>query len=263
VEVQIGPVDDSDAGVALVRSGDADVIHVPPSYEGPVDASVGSGVVVAYALNAASPRLASVGQRRALVDAIDVAEVASSLAGLEPPGSADAGSSDAATGRSLPAALSVAIVGMDADRAADFEPAAGVDAEAAMAAVVASQWSEVGVEVGVDDLSLRSFVALVSGGAHEVIRSGWVDLYPGDRPHWRLVDVGSGANVTGVGDPELALQMRRAGGDVGPAARAAVEDAIADLSVLLPIGRLQVRLVTAPGVDFVVPRPDGALTFVD
>jgi ABC-type transport system substrate-binding protein len=272
VEVEIVPVGDVDAGVALVRSGDADVIHVPPSYAGRVDASVASGVVVAYALNAASPRLTAAETRRALTGAITAAAVAGALPGLEPVGrdGVDAVDAvDAPAGVMLPGSLSVSIVGSGTDdRGAsgsgdEAEDEVAVDAESAMAAVLASQWGEAGVDVVVDELSLRAFVALVSAGDHDVIRSGWVDLHPADRPHWRLVEPGSGANVTGVGDEELASQMRRAGRDARPEARQAVEDAIAELGVLLPIGRLQIRVVTAPGVDFVTTRFDGSLVFAD
>lgn len=268
VEVEIVPVDDVDAGVALVRSGDADVIHVPPSYGGPVDASVASGVVVAYALNAASPRLASAETRRALNGAITATAVAGALPGLEPVGRDGADPVDALAGVMLPGSLSVAIVGSGADDrgtsgAGDAaEGDAAVDTERAMGAALASQWGQAGVDVAIEELSLRAFVALVSAGDHDVIRSGWVDLHPGDRPHWGLVEPDSGANVTGVGDQELASQMRRAGRDDSAEARQAVEDAIAELGVLLPIGRLQIRVVTAPGVDFVTTRFDGSLVFV-
>jgi ABC-type transport system substrate-binding protein len=254
-EVEILPVGDIVAGLAMVRSGGADVIHVPPSYVGPVDTAAASGVVVAYALNAASPRLASVDARRILVDAIDVAAVAGPLPGLEPMGIADVDPrpGDEPDDGRLPASLVVAIVGADSESASDRE--------AAMAGFLASQWGEAGVDVAVDDLSLRGFVALVSAGDHDVIRSGWVDLYPGDRPHWRLVDPGSGANVTGIGDPALMTQLRRAGRSDAP--QEEVEKAIVDLGVLLPIGRLQIRLVTAPGADSVVPRSDGSLVLED
>ncbi|MFN3215896.1 MAG: ABC transporter substrate-binding protein [Acidimicrobiales bacterium] len=253
VEVEIVPVGDVDAGVAMVRSGDADVIHVPPSYAGPVDAAVPSGVMVAYALNAASPLLTSAEKRRALTGSISVADVAGALPGLEPIGGEGADPADAAAGGLLPDLLSLAIVGSRTV----------VDAESAMAATLATQWRDAGVDVALDELSLRAFVALVSAGDHDVIRSGWVELHPGDRPHWRLVEADSGANVTGVVDPDLASLVRRAGRDGTAEAQQAVDDAVAELGVLLPIGRLQVRVVTAPGVDFVSTRFDGSLVFGD
>lgn len=271
-EVEVVVADDVETGISLVRSGRADVIHVPPSYGGAVDVSTASGVSVGYGLHAVAPELASSEARRSLVDLIDTERVAAALPGIEPTRPAGDGRLREQPSADLPESLSLAYVGAGPD--GDEQPpnhAGGevpleqseVDAEAAMAAALASPWRDAGVDVRVERLPLGDFVSMVSAGAHDVVRTGWIDLYPGDRPHWRLVDATSAANITGVGDPDLAALLREAAGSDDPVTVQAVETAIAELGVLVRIGRLQNRLVTVPGSEGIGVRADGSLVFGD
>ncbi len=183
------PVDDLDAGLASVASGAADVVHVPPSYDGVVDDVADSGVTVAYALHAAAPALRDAAVRRGLVAAIDPDVVAAALPGLVPADATDPTLGEGDPSLQLPGSVSLTIVGAEPDGPwSDRSGAEGT--ESALAGSVAAQWGEAGVDVVVQDVTLEGFVALVAGGGHEVIRTGWVELYPGDRPQWLLVDAG-------------------------------------------------------------------------
>lgn len=242
VEVQLVTVADADAAVDAYHNGEVELTFVPPAFEGEVDVSVTSAVESHYAFNVTAFDVIDPAVRRAIVGAIDPAPIAEAGygAGAVP---------FQRTGVREPAyplaGLSIAFVDDDGG------------AEAAMAAELASQIGLLGGSAVPAASDIESFVELVGAGEHELVRSGWIGLFPW--PQGRLTSFTSDSpdNVTGYANDafDAALGAALATDDLAAyEAAAAILDAD---GVLLPVATLEIRALLHSRVRGVDLRHDG------
>lgn len=246
-----------DAAVAAFEAGDADIAFVSAAYDGPVGTSTSSTVEVHFALNTASPALAGLEQRRVVVDAVSRTRVTD----------AAYGDGAGAIGRLVPRALACAApcggavpeepVGVGPLSVAYVDEATG--REAALADAIVGELAAAGVEAVAAGRSLSAFVAEVSAGEHDLVRTGWIGLFPSADSQLAPYASTSPDNVSAYASAafdELLQAARSSGGaSLYDDARALLEDE----AVVLPIARLSVRALVSERITSIELRHDGSI----
>lgn len=273
--VLVTVTDDADA-VRLRDAGQVDLAYVSATYEGVVDLAVSAAVEAHYVLNAGSPELADAEVRRTVIAAIGRTAVTEASFGdaaiaidqLVPDllacvapcrGGTDGNTVDDPAGDPAghpvedpepgePTAvpkLSLAYVVDPAGR------------EAAMADAVVAELADAGIEVVASGYALDTFVERVGAGADDLIRTGWVGLFPSPDSQLAPYRSGSSDNVSGFAAATFdeLLAAARQSGDA--AAYLDAQAYLAQQAVVLPVARLQVRALVSDRVGGLVLRHDG------
>ena len=242
VAVQLVSVADADAAVDAYRAGEVDLAFVPPSFAGEVDVSVTSAVESHYVINVTAFDVVDPIVRRALVQAIDPAPIAEVGYG---PGAVPFQSAGATEVAYPLGELSIAFVDDDGG------------AEAAMAAELAAQVEALGGSAVSAASDIDSFVALVGAGEHELVRSGWIGLFPW--PQGRLTSFAGDSpdNVTGYANDAFDAALAEALATDDLAAYEAAAAILDDVGVLLPVATLKIRALVHSRVRGLDLRHDG------
>lgn len=257
VAFELVSVDDETAAVAAFEAGEVDIAYVSAAYDGVVSTSVTAAVEVHFALNAASPELAELETRRMVVDAVSRTRVTSEVFG------AGAG----AIGRMIPAALACAapcggVIPEEPVEVGPLRVAYVVDPsgrEAALADSIVTELVAAGVPASAEGFSLDEFVAHVSSGEHDLVRTGWVGLFPSADSQLSPYRSSSPDNVSGYASAafdELLAAARTSGGD---ALYSDAQAMVQDEAVVLPIARLRVRALVSDRIASIELRHDGSI----
>lgn len=255
--VELVPVPAEDAATVAFEAGEVDVAFVPASYTGAVTASTTSTVEVHFALNTASAALRDVEQRRVVVDAVsrtrvtDVAfgDGAGAIGRLVPSALACA----APCGGALPAEppsigpLSVAYVTEPTGR------------EAALVDAILAELTAAGIEAVAEGLTLTDFVTQVSAGQHDLLRTGWVGLFPSADSQLAPYASASPDNVSGYASSAFDQLLEAARSTGGSTLYDDAQALLQDEAVVLPIARLRVRAVVSDRVASIEFRHDGSI----
>ena len=105
---------------------------------------------------------------------------------------------------------------------------------------------------------LDDFVGVIGAGIHDVVRTGWIGLFPSADSQLAPYRTSSPDNVSGYSSVEFdtALAVARASGsdaDYAVAAEVLERDA-----VVLPLARLQIRALVSDAVAELDLRHDGS-----
>lgn len=255
--VELVSVPDEAGAVAAFEAGEVDLAFVSVAYEGPVGASTTSTVEVHFALNTAAESLDDVEQRRTVVNAVRRTLVAEEAFG----------EGAGAIGRLVPATLACAAPCGGATTAEP--PAVGplsiayvvepTGREATLAHAVVAELGAAGIDAVAIGLALEEFVAQVSAGEHDLVRTGWVGLFPSADSQLAPYASTSPDNVAGYTSAafdELLQAARSSGGaSFYDEARSLLEDD----AVVLPIARLRIRALVSDRIASIELRHDGSI----
>ena len=254
---ELVPLPAEEAAVAAFERGEADLAFVSAAHDGPVGTSASSTVEVHFALNTASPALADLEQRRVVVDAVSRTRVTD----------AAYGDGAGAIGRLVPRALACAAPcgGALPEEPASVGPLSvvyvdeGTGKEAALADAIVEDLAAAGIQAVAEGRTLSAFVSEVSAGEHDLVRSGWIGLFPSADSQLAPYASTSPDNVSGYASQafdDLLEAARSTGGALlYDDARALLEDE----AVVLPIARLSVRALVSERIGSIELRHDGSI----
>lgn len=239
--------------VRAMERGELDLVYVSSSHTGPVDASRDSVVKAYVVLHALASELADRDVRQSVVATVDRraltaaafgagAEPLAALLGTEGCGEGCEGSS---TDLSDVGPLQVRYVHDAAGR------------EATLATELVDQLVSAGADAVAVASDVDAFVSVVEAGEHDVVRSGWVGLVPWPDSELAAFGSDSGENVAGYANAEVDAALARArlsGERADYDAAAALLD---DDAVVIPVARLQIRVLLSPDVEGLLLHHDG------
>ncbi|MEM7286419.1 MAG: ABC transporter substrate-binding protein [Actinomycetota bacterium] len=245
------------SAVEAFRRGDLDVVFVSAGHVGPTTVSVASAVEIHYALNASAPVLADVEHRRAVVDAVSRTRVTE----------AAFGEGAGAIGRLVPAALACAAPcgGDQPEEAADLGPislvyvAEPTGREEALADAVVGELADAGIDAVATGLTLDDFVDQVSAGEHEMVRTGWVGLFPSADSQLAPYRSTSPDNVAGFSSGTFDDLLTAARTTGGASLHGEAQAMLQDEAVVLPVARLRVRALVSDRIASIELRHDGSI----
>ena len=255
--VRLEVVPDLTTGLELYSAGEVDVVFVGTDFVGEVDVTSDAVVEAHYVLNVHAPSLLELEVRRAVLDAVSrsavVAEAfgdaATVIGALVPSPQACAAPCG---GHSVPEAVSVAPISL----------AYAIDddgREKDLADALVSQFVAAGIDANATGYDIDGFIAAVSEGRHDLIRTGWVGLFPSSDSQLAPYLAGSLDNVSGYADATfdgLIVAARTSGNDdFYDQARSILDGA----AITLPLARLQVRALTSDAVEGLRLRHDGSI----
>lgn len=250
-------------------AGQLDWARVPPEEVTSAARRYGDGAFrpylaeLFYAFNLASPKLADVRFREAIVRGIDRRAVVAAvyqgtvapadgvvLEGVpgHRPGACPRCAHDPARSRALLAEVfpggEVPEVGLDYDA----DPA-----QEAIARAIRASLAEVGVPVALRPRPPEEYDEVALSGGRELFRLGWVAAYPSpDAFLWPLFRSGSANNLTGFASADVDERLAAARAEPDPARRASLyheaERAILDQVPVVPIAQFQVHAVVSERV---------------
>jgi ABC-type transport system substrate-binding protein len=254
VGVVLTPMRDEPDAIAALHRGEVDLVFLSAAASEVPDIERLGLVEAHFGLNVRARALSDVLVRLTIIGAVDRSVVAS------------AGFANGA----------VAIVGLDAHGASCADACAGPVAnveladsveisyvvdetgrEARLADALAQQLQVAGLSAESTGYSLTDFVDLIASGNHEIVRTGWVGLYPSADSQLAPYLGGGRDNITGFSDAEVDGQIAAARlSGSAQAYRAAAELVLAQGAVV-PIARLRLRALVGDDVTGLMLRPDG------
>ncbi len=247
----------SDAAISLWVAGGVDLVYVGADYRGEVGSIVDSVVEAHYVLNAQSENLVDLGTRRAVLDSISrtsvvvdgFGEVAIVIERLVPRTLA---CEAPCGGEAIPEAVAVAPLSLA--YATD-----STGREERLANALVGQLIAAGIDAEATGYDLEGFIDAVGAGGHDLIRTGWVGLFPSPDSQLSPYMARSADNVSGYADATfdgLIKAARTSGNRVFyDEARAVLDDA----AIVLPLARLQVRVLSSDNVEGLRLRHDGSI----
>lgn len=254
---ELVPVPAENAAVAAFDAGQVDIGFVSADHTGSVGTTAVSTVEVHFALNTASPALDDLERRRIVVEAVSRTRVADLAFGQ----------AAGAIGRLVPAALACAA---PCGGALPTEPAAVPELsiayvkeasgrEAALAEAIVSELAAAGVDATAEGLTLNEFVTQVSAGEHDLIRTGWVGLFPSPDSQLAPYESSSPDNVSAYASAAFDELLRTARSSGGGSLYADAQAMLQDDAVVLPIARLHIRALVSDRITSIELRHDGSI----
>ena len=255
--IELVPLPAEDAAVAAFAAGEVDIAFVPATYEGDGTVATASTVEVHFALNTARASLSDLEQRRMVVDAVSRTAVTA----------AAFGDSAGAIGRLVPSALACAAPcgGAVPEEPVNTGPLSvayvneATGREAALADALVAELAAAGIDAAAQGLTLDTFVTEVSAGEHDLIRTGWVGLFPSADSQLAPYESTSPDNVAAYASPEFDELLRAARASGGAALYADAQALLQDDAVVLPIARLRVRALVSDRIASIELRHDGSI----
>ncbi len=253
--VALVPFADEDAAVQAHSDGSVDLVYLSASSSVAADLTRPSLVEAHFAFNVKARSLTDADLRLALTASVERSSVveagfgsgAVAVVGLQAsvvPCDSPCGGSEATVTVDEP--LEVAYVADDAGR------------EVRLAESFAAELRDAGVDAEAVPYPLEGFVDLIASGRHQIVRTGWVGMYPSADSQLAPYLTASTDNITGysnaVVDEAIAgARLGRAEDGYTIAAAAVGADA-----PVIPVARLLLRALVADNVDGLELRPDGS-----
>lgn len=137
-------------------------------------------------------------------------------------------------------------------------------AQEALARILATNLSEVGIQVKLRPRSLEDYKQFVVSGGHELFSFGWIAVYSSPDAYLTpLFGSSSDDNLVGFRsqDVDELLRVAQAApvGDASAAAWADVERSVLEASVVVPIAQFRTQVVIAERVDGLRHTVDGTV----
>ncbi len=249
---------ESDAGAVELRdSGDVDLAFLSPSFGGPFDVSVASAVEVHYALNTASQALTDLVARRTVLNGVSSGNIVEDVFGdaavpidrLSPDTPACSAECDGRAFADPPIA--------DLGELAIVYVADPAGSEKSLADALVGQLLASGIESAATGYELDEFVQVVASGDYDLVRTGWIALSPSADSQLSPYLSDSPDNVSAYSDEAFDRLLRTARGSGLPASYDEVAAYLADGAAVLPIARLQLRMIVGETVEGLEFRHDG------